>query len=428
MAELVGERLTLLRQHRLPEFDLGGERIYPDYLGNSILNLPATVCQWLQVGGIGAPPLDVELAGALGEGLRHVILILMDSLALHRLQRWMSDGTAPVWKTLAQQGVLAPLTSIVPSTTSAAMVSLWTGRSPYEHGVLGYEMFMKEYSMIVNMITFAPAAFDGSAGSLSRAGFQPEAYLPFPTLGQHLRAAGVDAHAFQHYTIAGSGLSQMIFKDAVVHPVGSPADLWIEVRRLHEGRRNQRVYSWVYWGNLDHLGHRYGPDSEHAAAEFGAFSQAFETYFLQRLEAAVREQTAVVLLADHGMVHTEKDAYFDLNRHPGLARRLHMQPSGENRLMYLYPRPGQIEAVREYIERTWLGRFRMVDSAYAAESGIFGSGARHPALGDRLGELVVFPDDNMYLWWAPKENPLLGRHGGLHPEEMLVPFLAARLA
>jgi hypothetical protein len=32
-----------------------------------------------------------------------------------------------------------------------------------------------------------------------------------------------------------------------------------------------------------------------------------------------------------------------------------------------------------------------------------------------------------YLWWAPKENVLIGRHGGVSPEEMLVPFLAARL-
>lgn len=427
MADLTGERLAVRRQYRLPEFDLGGERIYPDYSGSSILNVPATVCQWLQVEPVGAPPLDAELSAAVGEGIQHVVLILMDSLALHRLQRWMSDGTAPVWQSLEQQGVLAPLTSIVPSTTSAAMVSLWTGRSPYEHGVMGYEMWMKEYGMIVNMIMLAPASFNGSAGSLTRAGFEPGNYLPFPTLGQLLQAGGVEAHAFQHYTIAGSGLSQMIFKDTVVHPIGSPADLWIEVRRLHEARRSQRVYSWVYWGNLDHLGHRYGPESEHAAAEFGAFSQAFETYFLQRLDPDVRGQTAVVLLADHGMVHTEKDAFFDLTRHPGLDRRLHMPPTGENRLMYLYARPGQIEAVREYIDRTWLGRFRMVDAGYAAESGIFGRGRRHPGLSDRLGELVVFPDENMYLWWAPKENPLLGRHGGLHPDEMLVPFLAARL-
>jgi len=427
MTDLTGERLSLRRQHRLLEFDLGGERVYPDYAGNSILNVPATVCHWLQVEPLGAPALDAGLIDALGDGIRHVVLVLMDSLALHRLQRWMSDGTAPVWNDLVQQGVLAPLTSIVPSTTSAAMTSLWTGRSPYEHGVMGYEMWMKEYGLIANMITLAPAAFNGGTGSLAQAGFHPEAYLPFPTMGHHLQAGGVEAHAFLHYTIAGSGLSRMIFKETELHPIGSSADLWIEVRRLLEARRSQRLYSWVYWSNLDHIGHLYGPDSEHAAAEFGAFSQAFETFFLQRLDKDVREQTAVILLADHGMVHTEKDAYFDLNQHPGLDRRLHMQPTGENRLMYLHTRPGQIEAVREYIDRTWLGRFRVVDAGYAAESGIFGSGARHPHLGDRLGELVVFPDEKMYLWWAPKENPLLGRHGGLHPEEMLVPFLAVRL-
>jgi hypothetical protein len=33
-----------------------------------------------------------------------------------------------------------------------------------------------------------------------------------------------------------------------------------------------------------------------------------------------------------------------------------------------------------------------------------------------------------YLWWADKDDQLMGRHGGLHPQEMLVPLVAASLA
>lgn len=31
------------------------------------------------------------------------------------------------------------------------------------------------------------------------------------------------------------------------------------------------------------------------------------------------------------------------------------------------------------------------------------------------------------MWWSEKENLLIGRHGGLSADEMLVPFLAVRL-
>ncbi len=426
MADRTAERLPQLLAHRLPGMDLGNGLCYPNYGGNSILNIPATVCALLGAEPVGAQALDPALTAGLGEAQR-VVLVLMDALALHRLQRWIADGSSQVWERLAQQGVLAPLTSVTPSTTSSALTTLWTGRSPYEHGIMGYEMWMKEYGMIVNMIQHAPAAFNNSAGSLTRAGFTPRTYLPFPNMAQHLGRHSVEVHAFQHFTISHSGLSQMLMDGAEVHSFGSAADLWIGVRQLLEARRHRRLYTWVYWGDVDHLGHMHGPDDERPAAEFASFSRSFETLFLDKLDPALRKGTVVILLADHGMLQTPPDPHFELASHPGLDRRLHMAPSGENRLMYLYVRPGQTEAIREYIDRNWMKQFRVMDAAYAAESGLFGSGERHPRLGERLGDLVVFPGEAMYLWWAPKENILLGRHGGLHPEEMLVPFVAARL-
>jgi hypothetical protein len=428
MVDLTAEKLAELYKYRLPGFLLASnEVIYPNYPGASILNLPATVCSLLGVPSIASASLDASLIEPLGDNLRHVVLVLVDSLSFQRLQRWMADGTTPVWSRLAQQGVFAPLTSIVPSTTSAALTTLWTGRSAYEHGVMGYEMWMKEYGMVVNTIQHAPASFDGLAGSLRHAGFNPLEYLSFPTLGEHLTAHHVQVNAFQHYTIARSGLSQMLFKEVRVHTFNSAADLWIGVRRTLENRPAQRTYSWVYWGDLDYFGHRHGPDSEYVASGFSQFSLAFERYFWEQLSPERRADTMVILAADHGMLQTDPDPFFELRGHVSLARRLHLPPTGENRLMYLFPRAGQVEAVREYFERTWRGGFQVNDAAYLAESGLFGTGKPHPRLLERLGDLIVIPTGKMYLWWAAGENILLGRHGGLHPDEMLVPFLAARL-
>jgi hypothetical protein len=35
--------------------------------------------------------------------------------------------------------------------------------------------------------------------------------------------------------------------------------------------------------------------------------------------------------------------------------------------------------------------------------------------------------NDAYLWWADKENPLIGRHGGLSADEMIVPLLSVEL-
>ncbi len=431
MPDITHEMLPRIQSHRLAGFNLGPEWIYPNYQGRSILNLPASVCRFLGLPEIGAPALDEPyLAFALDENqpeIRKVVVVLMDALALHRLQRWMADGLVPVWKDLAAAGILAPLTSIVPSTTSAALTSLWTGQSPSVHGITGYEMWMKEYSMVVNTILHSPASYRNGVGSLTSAGFDPREFLQLPTLGAHLANHGVQSYAYQHVSIVDSGLSQMFFKDVQARGVVNATDLWINLREMFEDHADERFYSWVYWGEVDTFSHRYGPDDERPAAEFAGFSATMQRLFLDRLSSRARQGTLLILTGDHGQITTPVDPYYDLSNHPGLTRRLHILPSGENRLAYLYVRPGQTEAVREYLERTWPNQFVILDSVYAAEAGLFGPGEQHPDLLNRIGDSIVLSRGAAYLWWANKTNHMLGRHGGLHPSEMLVPFLAARL-
>ncbi len=212
-----------------------------------------------------------EILSPLGKGVRRVILILMDALALHRLQRWMEDGTAPVWRSLMEGGLLAPLTSISPSTTSAALTTYWTGKSPAAHGILGYEVWLKEYGMVANMILHAPMTFRGDVGSLSKAGFNPQEFLPLPTLGPHLRRNGIVPYAFQHRSIAHSGLSQMFQREVEIYPFSTPADLWVSMRHLIENKPEERQYIWTYWGEVDGLSHYFGPDDERVVAEFSHF-------------------------------------------------------------------------------------------------------------------------------------------------------------
>jgi hypothetical protein len=427
MADLVPELLTNLSRHRLPGIDLGEGFVYPDYSGHSVLNVPTSVCQWLGVPALGVDPLESTALTDLAQGSRHIVLVLMDALALHRLRGWIKEGITPLWGSLAEEGVLLPLTSITPSTTSAALTSLWTGCSPAVHGTIGYEMWLKEYGVVANTILHAPISFQGDAGSLKRAGFNPENFLNLPTLGSHMHRYGVQAYAFQHKSIVRSGLSQSLMQDVNVHSYNTVADLWVNVRKTLEGHIEERNYLWVYWSEVDQFSHLYGPDDERTVEEFAAFTAACERLFLERLSPTARQDTLFILMADHGQIVTQPDPHYDLRNNPNLTRRLHILPTGENRLASLYIRPGQVEAVREYIERVWPNQFTTLDPAFAIDAGLFGPGTPHSRLLDRLGDLLVVARGEAYFWWSNKEDHLYGRHGGLSPGEMLVPFLAVKM-
>jgi hypothetical protein len=162
-------------------------------------------------------------------------------------------------------------------------------------------------------------------------------------------------------------------------------------------------------------------------AEFDNFSRAMERQFLNALSPSARQDTLILLCADHGQKSTTLNPHYEVRNHPGLTRRLHLPLTGENRMAYYYPRSGQMEAVREYIERTWPRQFALVEPAYALEAGLFGPGKAHPNMLDRLGDLISIAHGDAYLWFPDRDNPLTGRHGGMSADEMLVPLLAAQL-
>ncbi|MGD8456764.1 MAG: alkaline phosphatase family protein [Anaerolineales bacterium] len=417
-----------IESHRLPGLDLGDEFIYPKYEDQSILNVPASLCQLLGIPPLKTPPLHPDILNPLGDGAQKVILILMDALGFQRLRNWMADDKAMIWNRLTADGLLVPLTSISPSTTCAAITTLWTASAPSEHGIAGYELWLKEFGVVANMIEHKPITYQGGSSGLKLAGFSPEAFLPVPPISEHFRENGVTPYSFQHYAIINSGLSQMFMAGAERQAFRTAADLWVSLRQVFEQSPKERKYAWVYWGAVDGLSHFFGPDDDRPKAEFTTFSMAFERFFVNELSAAAKKDTLVIMISDHGQILTDKtNTHYDLRNHPEFTSLLHLLPTGENRLSFLYVRPGKTEAVKAYIEQAWPGQFAILESSDAIEKGLFGPGKPYERLAERTGELVAIARGDAFWWWAAKENPIVGRHGGLSPDEMLVPFLAARL-
>ena len=402
--------------------------ISPEYEKRSILNISASAANLLQIPGFKHNPVDLALLDSIRDGVRNVILVLVDALAFHRLEKWLAEDENLIWHKLLENGFLVPATSICPSTTCAAITSYWTDSSAAEHGVMGYEMWLKEYGITANMITHKPITYRKPGGDLTLAGFDPENYLTVESNTKLFLDQEVNVHSFQHYSIIDSGLSRMFMEDADRHAISSAPDMWISIRELLESKKDTSKYIWAYWGQVDGISHLHGPDSERAWGDFMDFSRNFETFFLDRLDPKIRNNTVVMLAADHGQITTDNtDDHYDLNNHPGFINLLHMTPTGENRLAYLHIKPGKVDEVKEYIQKTWPDQFSLIDPEEAVTGGLFGSGIPHPEIYNRLGDLIVAARGKAYWWWADKPNPLIGRHGGLSAEEMLVPFLAGRL-
>lgn len=419
MVESFDQALGKLLARHLPGLEGETGWVLPDYERSTLANLAASLAAWLGISLASvSPPFSSDTLGLAGGHFQHEIVLLADGLGLGQFQRLSGDFLLP--EELRARARLVPLTSVVPSTTSSALTSLWTGLPPAEHGVLGYEMWLKEYGMVANMISFSAASLNGHGGDLRAAGLQPESFLPMPTLGTLLSQQGVRCFAFQPKDIAHSALSEMLFRGADVIPYRSLGDLWVSLDALLAAQAGERTLVYVYWGVLDELEHRFGPADERVSWEWRALAAQLGQV-LGRLAGRPHPPTLFLLTADHGQVATPKDARYDLRCYPDLWTHLTIQPTSESRLPFLYLRPGEEQELRLAVERSWPGEFRLISAADALRSGLFGE-TTDPSARDRLGDWVAIPTGGAYWWWANRENSLLGRHGGLSPEEMLIPL------
>ncbi len=419
------EFLRKIEKHKIGELPFSAEMTAPLYNGASICNIPVSICNWLGIDAPAGQPLDNRIEQVVGKQFNQVILAVVDGLGWEQFQHFSSLDTneSRAWNEILQSALLTPLTSIVPSTTAAALTSFWTGLSPAGHGITGYEMWLQEYGVTANMIHQSPASFLMGTGGLAPAGFRPDRFLGVPTLGPVLRRQGVRPYALQHNSIHKSGLSQMLLAEVDALPFRTLSDLWWTLEQVQSDHSTEKRYFYLYWGELDELQHVYGPGDPRVAQEYFVFLRAM-LRFLQRARAHGRGDTLFLLTADHGQVPSIPSADVDVRRYPELLEMLHLLPTGESRMPYLYLKPGYEEKVLQKIEELFPGQFTPVEAETALSAGLFGSEPFHPKIHTRIGDIVLFAKDDHYLWWPDKDNLLYGRHGGLNRKEMIVPLAA----
>lgn len=402
--------------------------VWPHYGGHSIAEIPSTVAVLLGADPLpGMHPLEAPLWRPLADGVRRVVFILIDALGWRRLQTALDEDPELPLHRWREQGVLAPLTSVFPSTTAVALTTFWTGLPPVQHGMVGSRVFLREFGALCHLLWFTPVVAT-KRWLLLDWGLEPEKFVPVPGFAEHLAAAGVPTYALIHAGIDKSALSQVHYRGvAELRGYLGLTDMLISLRELLETRAGERFYAAAYWGIADGLAHRYGPGDERLAGELRAILHGLEREVLHRLSPQTRQGTLLILTSDHGQHRVRKETTVDLKDHPGLRDALRMDPGGELRAAYLYT--ADRAAAQAYVETHLAEAFACLDTAEALEAGLFGPGQPMPEVERRLGDLILPARGDHILYWPQKEpdTEILGRHGGLSAEEMLVPWLAMRL-
>jgi hypothetical protein len=329
--------------------------------------------------------------------VQRVVLLLVDGLGQRQLERNAED--APYLSSLPQRTV----TCGVPSTTATSLTSLGVGLPPGAHGVVGYTSRIPGTDRLLNALRWDESV-------------DPEEWQPHPTALCAASRAGVATTVVNKRAFEGTGLTVASQRGVDFVPADSAGERLAAAARTSGADSPSLVY--VYDADLDATGHAKGCRSEdwrHQLATVDAFAQ--------RLREVIPADAALLVTADHGMVDVDMADRLDVDAEPDLLDGVGLL-GGEARFRHLYCRSGAVEdVVARWRERLGADAL-VVTREQGVAAGWFGDVSREvePRLGDVLvaclGPVAVVSTERF-----PFEAALVGLHGSLTAEEMLVPLL-----
>ena len=392
--------------------------VLPDYDVFNLRNIKSLVGKVYSVNSLGASTLPDGAVDDFG-GVEKVFLVVMDGFGYNRLLTHVKrfDG---VLSELIGRGVLKPLTSPFPATTSTSLTSIFTGLAPSEHGIIGYQMFSREYGCVFNTLDMKPVY--GYSNEVEIARDLARRIKPWmPTLQEH----GIKTQVVTKGSIVGSGLSRIVHANQEIIPYMLESEMFVKCRQALE--QQGPAFLVLYYSGIDTLEHRYGPNSEEVTTEIQSFEFLLKN-FLSQLSDATKRKTLIMLTADHGVCETQRTHY--AKDYPELANSLQLPPVGDSRTAFLFSRQGVRENLKNACERN-LNGFKIVASNDLIDRGAFGRTADPTSLQSAVGDFTALskgPNALSYPYYEDDRNrEQLGGHGGMTAEEIIVPLLSLRL-
>jgi hypothetical protein len=370
------------------------EFVDPAYGDRSLVDLLPALAHAMHVEA-GLPSSRLVLP----EASRYVVL-LIDALGFELLAAHPDE--APFLHGLMDGS--SPGTAAVPSTTATSLTSFGTARAPGSHGVVGYTTRIPGTDELLNALKWSKSV-------------DPCEWQPHRTALSRLAKHGVATTVVNKREFAGSGLTLAGQRGATF--VGADR-VGERIAAAIAASSTSPSLTYLYDGDLDWTGHRYGVDSVQWRQQLAMADSATE-----HLRAALSDDVRLLVVADHGMVDSPANDRLEVDDHPELLDGV-VVFGGEARFRHLYCSGGAVPDVLDAWTAAVDGRAEVIARGDALARGWFGT--VDPAVRPRLGDVMVASRGSFSVTSASRfslEAELVGMHGSLTSAEMLIPLLVA---
>ena len=338
---------------------------------------------------------------------KNIIFLILDGLGENILNNISPNG-------ILNKNKINSVTSVYPSTTTAALTSYYSGCPPYETGWIAWSQYFKEYGRAIDMFSHRESYMREPLKNPLIDVFKT--IVNYETIFEKIEKASSDMKAYEIEPEYAERRARRSLK------ANNIEELFMNIEDLIASP--DKKFILAYSDNPDGLLHKYGTDSE----EVKEFIKEAEKK-IEKLVNKLEEDTLLIISADHGHKNIEK--VYSLNDYPEIRECLIMPETLESRALTFWVKEEMKEEFEKRFNKVFKNEFwLMTKDEFLNKYHLLGYGKKHYKIDDFIGNYMALSIAGSIIrietFLAEGKPVKKSTHCGLTKEEMEVPVIVLK--
>lgn len=328
---------------------------------------------------------------ALKDNYKNIILVLYDGFGYNILKK--NEALAP----FLNENIKDKISSVFPPTTTAATTSVITGLTPFEHGWLGWDMYMKKYDSVVTLF-------------LNR---EKESKLPIEGYVSTSDELPIVKVTDKISRITGC-------KGTIVSPFGDIT--YTDINDMNKqivdiAKNDKKNFIYAYYEEPDGVMHDTGTNSYESKEMF----ELIDNKFKELCESL--DDSLIIMVADHGHINT---SWITLTDYPEIINMLIGTTGIDSRACSFRVKDEYLEVFPSLISKVLKDDFILLSKNEIHEKKIFGDGLQNKLFNDGIGDFIAIAISEKSIRYSDKHELFKSAHAGITEDEVYVPLVMVK--
>ena len=347
-----------------------------------------------------------ELDKILEKKYKNIVFIILDGMGEHILNNISPNG-------FFKNNQMKKITSVYPSTTTAALTTYYSGKPPIETGWIAMAQYFKEYGRTIEMMREIDAYTgekytNAKIDAIDLVSYTP-IYARIEEASKNVKAYEINPSFCKHRSKRNINADNMQIMCDSIEAICKNQD---------------ENFILAYSDKPDTLLHKYGCKSD----EVRDFIKEAEKEIEKLYEKLKDTNTLIIVSADHG--HKDIEKVYNAIELDEIQECLILPPSLESRVVSFWVKEDKKEKFEKIFNEKFKDEFLLYTKEQFLKENLLGFGEKHPKIDDFIGNYIALSISSSIIKLGTnisrEKSNKKSTHCGLTKEEMEVPVIVLK--